>query len=154
MHLSRFQSILILLVGAGCADPRVVVFGATPGLLEVTNINPGCEEVTAGAEFSSTFLVSVNGSTVETPLLELLGEPFEEAAPREFALDLEVPASVGATICVSSSGTEEDDDFVDDPLSDDSKCVVLEEDDTTYTFDLSMAADDCTMTAVFEAVVE
>ena len=154
MNTHQSLPLLIALISGGCADPRTVVFGETPGVLEATDINPGCEEITSGAEFSSTFVATVNGWKEDKPVLDIIAEPLEEATPREFSLDLEVDLGVGDEICVESTGTEEDDELLDDRMTEDTDCRVVGDGDTDYVFELAMTTGGCTLSAMFPATVE
>jgi len=144
----------VAVVTIGCAEPRTVVFGTAPGVLEATDINPGCEEITSGAEFSSTFVATVNGWKEDKPVLDIIGEPLEESTPREFSLDLSVYLDVGDEICVESTGTEEDDELLDDPMTEDTDCRIVGYDDSDYVFELAMTTSGCTLSAMFRATVD
>lgn len=137
----------------GCGEPRSVVFGDTDALLTATGINPGCEEATSAAEFSSSFLIEVDGTAEARPLLEIRNEVFEEGVGREFDAALTVDTMVGVDFCVFSSETEEDDDLLDDDLTEDANCLTIGEESTSMDFALEMSTGGCVLSASFAATV-
>ncbi len=109
--------------------------------------------MTPNAEFSSSFLIEVDGVEESSPLLEIRNEPFEEGNAREFDASLTVDTVVGVDLCVFSRGTEEDDDLLDDDLTEDADCRTVDEESASFDFALEMSTGGCVLSASFAATV-
>lgn len=141
-----------LLAVAGCGDPpqpRVLTFGPS-ATLSVRGIQPDCEEITSGAEFSSSIGVSSRPTLVDeggapVALLQLNNQRLDEGIPVARDVEGRLSLVVGDVVCLQSEGTEEDDTFNDDRLTEARVCRTVEQDTRELLFELRMSRGACVL---------
>ncbi len=141
-----------LLLFAGCGDPsqpRLLTFGPD-ATISVRGIQPDCEEITSGAEFSTWIGVSSSPTLVDeggapVALLQLNNQPLDEGTPVFREVEGRLSLVVGDVVCLQSEGTEEDDTFNDDRLTEARACRTVEQDTRELLFELRMSRGSCVL---------
>ncbi len=116
------------------------------------NINPNCEKTSLNGEFSTTLSVTINGGSKRTlAKVTKVSLKNKETVPIKSSVTLQ--ANNGQEICVLSSGTIEHDTINDDDLSEDKRCVVLNESMASHKFALSMRKGSCQLVVLATASI-
>ncbi len=144
----------------GCGDPpepRILTFGPT-AIVSARGIQPDCEEVTSGGEFSTSITVSsrprlVDEAGAPVVLLRLNNQPLDEGVPVFLEVQGRLSLAVGNVVCLESEGTEEDDTFNDDELTEARACRTVEQDTRELLFELRMSRGACVLSVDIPAQV-